>query len=320
MADYEDTKVTDLVINNMSQEKFDELKAAGELDPTQIYLTPTEESGGGGASLPDQTGNAGKFLKTDGTTASWGNALENIAPEEGGSIVVGSGARVGNAYNAVIIGTNAGRLVSGNGAVAIGDNAGHNALATSAIAIGVNAQAGYLTNGAIAIGAYARASASNAIQLGMESSFAGYSNSDANTFKVGNANGNFEIMSADGTIPRERMSTLVEVLPTAENGYTTVKNYGNGYVEITGYTAIGTVGASTGSEVQIDLPTGYTMANANYWVNIAPTSETTMFDFKAEAKARSTTHFMVAYKNEDTATGLTAAGVYWEVRGMLATE
>lgn len=187
MADYEDTNVSNLIINNMSQEKYDELAAAGELDPTQVYLTPTEESGG--ASLPDQTGNAGKFLMTDGENASWGSAIKNI----------------------------------------------------------------------------------------------------------------------------------VEVLPTADNGYVTVKNFGNNYVEITGYASIGTVGAGTGSEIQIDLPAGYTMANANYWVNIAPTSETTMFDLKAEAKARSTTHFMVAYKNEDDATGLTNAGVYWEIRGMLAT-
>lgn len=117
----------------------------------------------------------------------------------------------------------------------------------------------------------------------------------------------------------EDIQNIVEVFPTADNGYVTVKNFGNNYVEITGYASIGTVGAGTGSEIQIDLPTGYTMADANYWVNIAPTSETTMFDLKAEAKARSTTHFMVAYKNEDSATGLTAAGVYWEVRGMLAT-
>ena len=60
MADYEDTRVTDLVINNMSQEKFDELKAAGELDPTQIYLTPTEESGG----------TSGDYLPLSGGTLS----------------------------------------------------------------------------------------------------------------------------------------------------------------------------------------------------------------------------------------------------------
>ena len=81
-----------------------------------------------------------------------------------------------------------------------------------------------------------------------------------------------------GTLARiEDINNIVEVLPTEENGYTTVKNFGNGYVEITGYAAIGTVGAGTGSEIQIDLPAGYTMANANYWVNIAPTSDGRIF-------------------------------------------
>jgi hypothetical protein len=35
-------------------------------------------NGGGGASLPDQTGNAGEFLTTDGTNASWGPAQKTI--------------------------------------------------------------------------------------------------------------------------------------------------------------------------------------------------------------------------------------------------
>ena len=34
------------------------------------WVTPS-----GGSSLPSQTGNAGKYLTTNGTTASWGNAL-----------------------------------------------------------------------------------------------------------------------------------------------------------------------------------------------------------------------------------------------------
>lgn len=425
MADYEDTKVKDLVINNMSQEKFDELKAAGELQPDQIYFTPDS----GGASLPDQTDNAGKFLTTDGTTPSWGNALVNNTDYDT-SVGIGSKA---TSYNAVAIGTGIQRIT--NNSVTIGYKADTNT--TTSVAIGVYT---YAANHSLALGSRMSASAEHSIQIGSSSTnvintdpntFKVYNgvdnyeimsadgtipadrmsavagttgqvltktdtgmewqdatggelpdnvlvnnatgaqtisiggtgtgsyslcvgnasaakgfgstalgfgcvanakyaiqlgnsgqavtNSDANTFKVANGNGNFELMDANGNVPRERLKNLVEVLPTADNGYTTVKNYGNGYVEITGYTAIGTVGASTGSEVQIDLPAGYTMADTNYWVNIAPTSETTMFDFKAEAKARSTTHFMVAYKNEDTVTGLTAAGVYWEVRGMLAT-
>ena len=413
MADYEDIKVKDLVINNMSQEKFDELKAAGELQPDQIYFTPESDgasgdylplSGGtikgmltieypekadysltyvpmlgfkiqtsgvmmdrvikinadgnvdmdklgltnlmwltptvsgvisvgssskkwktvystmlnngadiaipteggtlarledleGLGGLPDQTDNAGKFLTTDGTTASWSDKPLVNSSSKSNAIAVGANTTADGIY-----------------ATAFGINA--NASKQSSVAIGANSSTG---NNAIAIGIRTKATGNNSIQLGGNSYAADTTNPDANTFKVGNANGNFELMDANGNVPRERLKNLVEVLPTEDNGYVTVKNYGNGYVEITGYTAVGTVGASTGSEVQIDLPAGYTMADTNYWVNIAPTSETTMFDFKAEAKARSTTHFMVAYKNEDETTGLTAAGVYWEVRGMLAT-
>lgn len=175
-----------------------------------------QDASGGGASLPDQTGNAGKFLKTDGATTSWANALENIAPEEYGSIVVGSGATTSEtARGAVIIGRNSGRAATGSGAVAIGDGAGNNDSAAYSVAIGANAQAGSGTAGAIAIGANATAIARGAIQLGMKSNFSGHTNSDANTFKVGNANGNFEMMSADGTIPAARHATL----PTEDGTY-----------------------------------------------------------------------------------------------------
>ncbi len=179
---------------------------------TLARLEDLEGIGGGGASLPDQAGNAGKFLKTDGATASWANALENIAPEEYGSIVVGSGATTpSSARGAVVIGRDAGMVAAGNGAVAIGDGAGNFYSGVYSVAIGYGAQAGSGTAGAIAIGGNAQASAKCAIQLGAKGSVIGYTNSDANTFKVGNANGNFEMMSADGTIPAARMSATAGV-------------------------------------------------------------------------------------------------------------
>lgn len=328
MADYEDTNISNLIINNISQEKFEELKTAGQLEATQVYLTPEQ---GGGAALLDQTDNAGKFLTTDGVTASWGNALVNVA-KNNQSLVI-DGTTVGPSVDSVVIGhgsvagnnnTSGGEVVVGVGAKASttsfsshGVAVGNGATADSGIAIG------WFSNSAadgIAIGRSCDAFARGvAIGNSCDGSDGTFSVSLGKTVNYNTIYYTYTVLDNDGNVPRERLKNLVEVLPAADNGYTTVKNFGNGYVEITGYASIGAVGAGTGSEVQIDLPAGYTMADANYWVNIAPTSETTMFDFKAEAKARSTTHFMVAYKNEDDATGLTAAGVYWEVRGMLAT-
>lgn len=308
MADYEDVKVTDLVINNISQEKYDELKTAGQLEATQIYLTPTEE---GGSGLPDQTDNAGKFLKTDGSEASWGETLPYT--EYSSDSIVAGFTRSGYMFRTTAFGKNITLPSTPSTATAFGSKL---RLGNGTIVFGVDINAIGIDN--VVIGsAQLSAGVSNCIVIGKRNPDVSFGESKSVIFAT--YDNDYKLLDlTDGTIPAERLKNLVEVLPTADNGYTTVKNFGNGYVEITGYASIGTVGAGTGSEVQIDLPSGYTMADANYWVNIAPTSETTMFDFKAEAKARSATHFMVAYKNEDDATGLTAAGVYWEVRGMLA--
>lgn len=40
MADYVDTKVSNLVINNLTQEKYDELLASGQINPDELYCTP----------------------------------------------------------------------------------------------------------------------------------------------------------------------------------------------------------------------------------------------------------------------------------------
>ena len=62
-----DHNIRQLIINKLTDEQYDQaVKSADEL-----YLTP--DSGSGGSSLPDQTGQAGKFLTTDGSTASWDN-------------------------------------------------------------------------------------------------------------------------------------------------------------------------------------------------------------------------------------------------------
>lgn len=178
--------------------------------PATYSWTAVQVQAGGGSSLPSQTGNAGKFLTTDGTDASWGvvpvyqkvgtftaysvgrdisNVAANIAKS---AVIFGSGTTSWShdLTDAVIIGNNAN--VSWGGCVAVGGSS--------------NASGDV----SIAIGGSAKATADFAIQLGF-----GQTNSDTNTFKVANANGNFEIMSSDGTIPAARHASL----PAADGTY-----------------------------------------------------------------------------------------------------
>jgi hypothetical protein len=184
---------------------------------TQTDVQP--QAGG----LPSQTGNAGKFLTTDGTDASWSNKpIVNNGTRSGDIIIKGSSS-AGQGLNIVM-----GNLASVSGSqtqrsiaigimascenqnqIAIGQMAKATSGGTSCIAIGYDAQA--KANDAIAINGKATAQA--AIQLG---GGVNVTNSDANTFKVGNGNGNFELMSADGTIPAARHAAL----PAADGTYT----------------------------------------------------------------------------------------------------
>lgn len=142
--------------------------------------------------LPSQTGNAGKFLTTDGTDASWSDKpLVNVATGSR-TIAIGGTGTISSIY-ATSLGTNADP--AGNFSVSLGDSS--------------NSYGG----GTIAIGYAAKTTAAGAIQL--NTSVATVTNSDVDTFKVANRNGNFEIMSADGTIPAARHASL----PSADGTY-----------------------------------------------------------------------------------------------------
>ena len=150
-----------------------------------------------GSSLPSQTGNSGKFLTTDGTVASWGNALVNTATDATSLSIFGS---LSNYAGAVALGPST--IVYSHYGTAVGSSAKATYKAT---AIGYNTNAN--ENFSTVIGYGAVANARYAIQIGVGNNGTGYANNDASTLKVGNANGNFEIMSADGTIPTARFTT-----------------------------------------------------------------------------------------------------------------
>lgn len=161
----------------------------------------TTPSGGG---LPDQTGQSGKFLTTDGTDASWGtiSALQNTATGTNSLTILGTAATAQDALN-IGIGSSAGR-----GSTAIGQNA---AATARGVALGKNATISGTGLGTascpIAIGYEASATAAGAIQIGRNGNAGAATNSDANTFKVANANGNFEMMNANGNLPADRLAS-----------------------------------------------------------------------------------------------------------------
>jgi hypothetical protein len=164
---------------------------------TLARLEDIQNAGGGGAGLPDQTNNAGKFLMTDGENASWG----------GGKIFLAETA----------LGINA---TSSTKAVAVGSNT--QASTIGAVAVGASSKAKSLLS--IAIGCNAESIAENAIQLGSTGSYVGqgHINSDKNTFKVGNANGNFEMMDADGNVPLERLTYVTNQIGDISTALTAI--------------------------------------------------------------------------------------------------
>lgn len=150
---------------------------------------------GGGGGLPDQTGQSGKFLTTDGTDASWSDKpLVNTATGTNSLTILGTAHTRSNSINIGV-----GSFIGANDNIAIGNNA--KAYVGDNIAIGNSAKvAGTGHSHSIALGVSAIVDAKYSVQIGSGT------NSDDSTFKVGNDYGNFEIMSADGTIPEARLA------------------------------------------------------------------------------------------------------------------
>lgn len=179
--------------------------------------------------LPSQTGNAGKFLTTDGTAASWSDKpLVNKDTSSGGtgigiggsaadlteSVRIGVGATassssctvVGYYATAKYLGTALGnRSQAAAWGVAIGNSA-VNSDYTSSVAIGNLA----LSSGdrAIAIGGSAQATAANSVMINASGDTAANNVAGSIMFsnRYNNAQHTYELVSADGTIPEARLA------------------------------------------------------------------------------------------------------------------
>ena len=176
----------------------------------RVILTADISGNGGGSSLPDQTGHSGEFLTTDGTDASWA-AVESLPSQTGqsGKFLTTDGTDASWSDKPLINTTNQTGITASLGI--LGTTQGQ-----KSVAIGASSYAG--ATASTAIGTRATTRANYAIQLGMSNNAGGNQNNDANTFKVANQNGNYEIMSADGTIPADRLTHAINkysTMPTA---------------------------------------------------------------------------------------------------------
>ena len=79
------TNIPQLVINRLTQEQYDELLKNGEINESELYLTDGDGGSSSGTSLPEQLGNEGKFLTTDGENASWNytSVIKDTSTETG---------------------------------------------------------------------------------------------------------------------------------------------------------------------------------------------------------------------------------------------
>jgi hypothetical protein len=253
-----------------------------------------EQSGGGG-SLPDQTGNAGKYLTTDGTNASW-------AALSGGGDVVASGALTLDSIVLGAGGTSIKVTTTGTGVVtALGVNVGSagafvvngGALGTpssgnlaNCTVAGANTQLLYNNSGVL--GASANLSfASNALSIGQTGSSFGRLNLFANGVTDGEL---FFQAAAGGTVSITAVGMVGNrgiVLPDADGTLVLASN--------TATLTNKTINGSNNTITNVSLTTGVT---GTLPVGNGGTGQTTAANaIQAFLDAISTTQGTILYNN-----------------------
>ena len=312
--------------------------AQGQVLTLDANLNAVWAAGGSGGGVSDVTVNGASVVS--GGVAVITGMVQNMAPSsyQSSSFALYPFNLIYNGSQCVSIGTpNSACTPTGNRAVCIGGEALSN---SNSVALGYSAHAD--ANGAVSIGCYAFATGNRSIQLGGGiSTSTGYTNSDANTFKVGNANGNFEMMSADGTIPAARHADTTNAsqgyvlaldnngkpvwqttsavdphrvidfqAPTAQNNYTWYRKYADGWVEQGG---VYTGSVSAGNSVAITL--AVTMSDANYTLNITGEQNSNNYSYAViKDGSKTTTGFSLFAGGGSGGDSINAA--CWQVSGM----
>jgi hypothetical protein len=192
-------------------------------------------------ALPSQTGNSGKYLTTNGTTASWITVtipshddypiqnstnyvtsggiynkkyISNSATNNSGNSLLLFGGLLGindtsSGYN-TFLGINCGQATSNEAFTSNITNCnmtiiGYSALGKGNYVVAVGYDSMALNTYSIALGYQAKTTAESAIQLGRGT------NTESNSFYVGFATSgsNYKLLGSDGKIPDDRLNTTI---------------------------------------------------------------------------------------------------------------
>ena len=205
----------------------DVINFAGTITESSSYAWERIDVQPAPEALPDQTGQSGKFLTTDGTDASWAaiSALQNTATGGGALTILGTAATNNNA-------TNIGIYSKATFSSATSYGAGAEATGQAANALGCWSIAN--NKSALAVGNTAGAKAIGAIQINQGD------NTNAGTMSVGLSTdgstwNNYELLSSDGTIPTDRLTKVNTTITLAAADWSSNTQT----VNVTGMTATG---------------------------------------------------------------------------------
>lgn len=317
------------------------------VDGASIQITQQEEVTyywaevelGGGAEFPDQTGNAGKFLQTNGSEVSWGEALVNEASGADTNLSIsggknpitdpyGSGTNVGigskatgssTAFGADAYAKGTYSVAVGYGAtanegyaVSIGFNSGRNG-GSSSIVIG--AYAGhYSGDRSISLGHYARAKGANSVLIntaGTEKS-----STTPNVFQWANQNGLYTLFKEDGTVPPARMANLVEQEPS-DTGGAYIFNIGNRMVMMGGVIDIEDIQPDVAAgNITIEFPEP--LGDTTYIFPQLTIVSSVFHKLTADVSSRTEQGLEICVRNngDQVATGVK---ISWQVVGMIGS-
>ena len=221
---------------------------------TQVEVQPA------GSSLPDQTGQSGKFLTTDGTDASWSDKplVNNATSDQQDSLFIGGTGTGWQSQRGASVGltAQAGREGASIGYGAIGGDRsvgiGYGTVAYNRqIMIGYRAGDNSAHNSAtIAIGCRAQVNVNAGIQLG--GSADGEANVTNNTWGAfcvcTNGSNNHILMDKDGYVPTDRLTKVNTTITLAAADWSSNSQT----VSVTGMTATGVVMVSPDPADQAD--------------------------------------------------------------------